>query len=565
MKAHVKDKRKKEAKYKEGAKAEESARPSPLASHPSPVLEVYDTTLRDGAQAEDVSFSAEDKVRVAHKLDELGVQYIEGGWPGANPKDIEFFRIIKTIPLHHATVVAFGSTRKADNPVQKDPNIQALLQADTSTITLFGKSWTLHVTDALRISLAQNLEMIGDSVAYLRSKGRRVFYDAEHFFDGYKANPDYALQTICRAVKEGAERVILCDTNGGTMPWEIKEICLAVKAACQIPLGIHAHNDTEMAVANSLVAIEAGIVQVQGTINGIGERCGNANLCSILPNLELKMKRLALSDHRLIRLREVSNFVTEIANLMPNKHQPYVGDSAFAHKGGIHIHAVQKNPATYEHIIPEDVGNRQRMLVSDYTGRSGLLSKVEEYGIELTKQNPKLQELLETLKELENQGYQYEGAEGSLELLMRKAVGRHKPSFELLGFRIIVEKRNWKEAPISEATVMVKVGESIEHTAAVGVGPVNALDHALRKALEKFYPQLGEVTLLDYKVRVLTASRGTKSKVRVLLESGDHKEKWGTVGVSENIMEASWQALADSIEYKLLPDDGEPPAHQEFP
>jgi 2-isopropylmalate synthase len=309
------------------------------------------------------------------------------------------------------------------------------------------------------------------------------------------------------------------------------------------------------------VAIEAGIVQVQGTINGIGERCGNANLCSILPNLELKMKRMALSDHRLGRLREVSNFVTEIANLMPNKHQPYVGDAAFAHKGGIHIHAVQKNPATYEHVIPEAIGNRQRMLVSDYTGRSGLLAKVEEYGIELSKQNPQLKELLETLKELESQGYQYEGAEGSLELLMRKAVGRHKPSFELLGFRVIVEKRNSKEAPISEATVMVKVGDSIEHTAAVGVGPVNALDHALRKALEKFYPQLGEVTLLDYKVRVLTASRGTKSKVRVLLESGDQKEKWGTVGVSENIMEASWQALADSIEYKLLPNDDNPSTH----
>ncbi len=543
---------------------DELSRPLPLAPCPSPILEIYDTTLRDGAQAEDVSFSAEDKVRVAHKLDELGVQYIEGGWPGANPKDIEFFRMMKTIPLRHATVVAFGSTRKADNPVQKDPNIQALLQADTSTITLFGKTWTLHVTDALRISLAQNLQMIGDSVAYLRAKGRRVFYDAEHFFDGYKANPDYALQTIRRAVEEGAERVILCDTNGGTMPWEIKDICSAVKQACQVPLGIHAHNDTEMAVANSLVAIEAGIVQVQGTINGIGERCGNANLCSILPNLELKMKRLALSDHRLVHLREVSNFVTEIANLMPNKHQPYVGDSAFAHKGGIHIHAVQKNPATYEHVMPQAVGNRQRMLVSDYTGRSGLLAKVEEYGIELTKQNPQLKELLETLKELESQGYQYEGAEGSLELLMRKAVGRHKPSFELLGFRVIVEKRNSKEAPLSEATVMVKVGESIEHTAAVGVGPVNALDHALRKALEKFYPQLGEVTLLDYKVRVLTASRGTKSKVRVLLESGDHKEKWGTVGVSENIMEASWQALADSIEYKLLPNDDKIPSRQEF-
>jgi 2-isopropylmalate synthase len=523
---------------------------------PVTALEIYDTTLRDGAQAEDVTFSADDKVRVAQKLDELGVQYIEGGWPGANPRDIEFFRMIKTIPLQHATVVAFGSTRKADNPVQKDPNLDALLAADTSIITLFGKTWTFHVTEALGVTLEQNLDMIGESIAYLRSKSRRIFYDAEHFFDGYKADPDYALKTIQCAVREGAERIILCDTNGGTMPWDIREICAVVRRECSVPLGIHAHNDTEMAVANSLVAIGEGIVQVQGTINGIGERCGNANLCSILPNLQLKMNRPVLGDRRLARLREVSNFVTEIANLMPNKHQPYVGDSAFAHKGGIHIHAVQKNAATYEHVIPEAVGNRQRMLISDYTGRSGLLTKVEEYGIELSKHNPKLKELLETLKELENEGYQFEGAEGSLELLMRKAVGRHKPSFELLGFRVIVEKRNAREAPISEATVMVRVGESIEHTAAVGVGPVNALDHALRKALEKFYPQLREVTLLDYKVRVLAANRGTGSKVRVLLESGDHKEKWGTVGVSDNIMEASWQALADSIEYKLLPNDG---------
>lgn len=538
-----------------GARQERELSLEPRASNSMPTIEVYDTTLRDGAQAEDVSFSAEDKVRIAQKLDELGVQYIEGGWPGANPKDIEFFRIIKTIPLRHATVVAFGSTRKADNPVQKDSNIEALLAADTSIITLFGKTWTLHVTEALGISLRQNLELIGDSIAYLRSKNRRVFYDAEHFFDGYKADPDYALETVRRAVREGAERIILCDTNGGTMPWEIKEICAVVKRECRVPLGIHAHNDTEMAVANSLVAIEAGIMQVQGTINGIGERCGNANLCSILPNLELKMKRHVLADQRLGHLREVSNFVNEIANLMPNKHQPYVGDSAFAHKGGIHIHAVQKNPATYEHIIPELVGNRQRMLVSDYTGRSGLLAKVESYGIKLSKQNPKLKELLEQLKDLENQGYQFEGAEGSLELLMRKAIGQHKPSFELLGFRVIVEKRKTNEAPISEATVMVKVGEAVEHTAAVGTGPVNALDHALRKALEKFYPQLREVALLDYKVRVLAASHGTASKVRVLIESGDHKEKWGTVGVSENIMEASWQALADSIEYKLLPGD----------
>ncbi|MFO0778963.1 MAG: citramalate synthase [Nitrospira sp.] len=514
-------------------------------------LEIYDTTLRDGAQAEDVSFSAEDKVLIAQKLDSLGVHFIEGGWPGANPKDIEFFRMIKTIPLKYAEVIAFGSTRKASNTVRKDPNLQALLAADTKIITLFGKTWSLHVTDALGISLHKNLELIGDSIAYLRGKGRRVFYDAEHFFDGYKTNPDYALNTIRKAVEAGAERVILCDTNGGAMPWEIREICGVVQRECGVPLGIHAHNDCEMAVANSLVAIETGILQVQGTINGIGERCGNANLCSIIPNLELKMKRQALTN-TLSHLKDVSGFVTEVANLMPNKHQPYVGDSAFAHKGGVHIHAVLKNSATYEHIDPARVGNRQRMLISDYGGRSGLLDKIETYGIKLSKDHAKVDELVHTLKERESQGYQFEGAEGSFELLMRKAMGSHKSSFQLLGFRVIVEKKQEGGSLLSEATVMVKVGDAVEHTAAIGAGPVNALDHALRKALEKFYPQLREVKLLDYKVRVLAANRGTESKVRVLIESGDHKDKWGTVGVSENIMEATWQALADSIEYKLL-------------
>jgi len=514
-------------------------------------LEIYDTTLRDGAQAEDVSFSAEDKVRVAQKLDELGVHYIEGGWPGANPKDIEFFRIMKTTPLKHASVIAFGSTRKASNSVHKDQNLQALLAAETKTITLFGKTWSLHVTDALGISLAKNLELIGDSIAHLKSKGRRVFYDAEHFFDGYKTNPEYALNTIRKAVAAGAERVILCDTNGGAMPWEIRAVCEVVRQEIKVPLGIHAHNDCEMAVANSLVAIETGIVQVQGTINGIGERCGNANLCSIIPNLELKMRRPALGD-RLSHLKDVSGFVTEIANLMPNKHQPYVGDSAFAHKGGVHIHAVLKNALTYEHVDPKKVGNRQRVLVSDYAGRSGLLDKIEAYGIKLSKDHAKVQELIDTLKERENEGYQFEGAEGSFELLMRKAMGTHKPAFQLLGFRVIVEKKQEDGAPLSEATVMVKVGGVVEHTAAVGAGPVNALDHALRKSLEKFYPQLQEVKLLDYKVRVLAANKGTESKVRVLIESGDQKDKWGTVGVSENIIEATWQALADSIEYKLL-------------
>ncbi|HEY6083924.1 MAG TPA: citramalate synthase [Nitrospira sp.] len=517
-------------------------------------LEIYDTTLRDGAQAEDVSFSAEDKIRIAQKLDELGVHFIEGGWPGANPKDIEFFRMIKTIPLRHASIVAFGSTCKADNQVKKDPTLQALLSAETQLITLFGKSWTFQVTDALGVSLTKNLDLISSSIDYLRSKGRRVFYDAEHFFDGYKADPEYALKSVRTAVDAGAERIILCDTNGGTMPWEIREICQVVRRETSVPLGIHAHNDCEMAVANSLMAIETGILQVQGTINGIGERCGNANLTSIIPNLQLKMKRPALDD-RLVHLKEVSSFVTEIANLMPNKHQPYVGDAAFAHKGGVHIHAVLKNPATYEHIDPVRVGNRQRMLVSDYAGRSGLLEKIQAYGFKLSKDHAKVSELVETLKEWENQGYQFEGAEGSFELLMRKAMGTHTPSFQLLGFRVIVEKKPDHGVSMAEATVMVKVGETIEHAAAAGTGPVNALDHALRKALEKFYPQLREVKLLDYKVRVLSANKGTESKVRVLIESGDHKDKWGTVGVSENIMEASWQALADSIEYKLLTRD----------
>lgn len=542
---------------KEDTRQRSARRPRPAASEaqvrPDRVtaLEIYDTTLRDGAQAEDVSFSAEDKVRVAKKLDELGIHFIEGGWPGANPKDIEFFRMIKTIPLKHAAVVAFGSTRKASNSVKKDSNIQALLDAETKTITIFGKTWSLHVNDALGISLTKNIELIGDSIAYLRNKGRRVFYDAEHFFDGYKTNPDYAIQTIRKAVESGAERVILCDTNGGTMPWDIRKICEVLQRECSVPLGIHAHNDCEMAVANSLVAIETGIIQVQGTINGIGERCGNANLCSIIPNLELKMKRPALGD-RLSHLKIVSGFVTEIANLMPNKHQPYVGDAAFAHKGGVHIHAVLKNSSTYEHIDPARVGNRQRMLVSDYAGRSGLIEKVEAYGIKLDKGDAKVQELITTMKERENEGYQFEGAEGSFELLMRKAMGTHTPSFQLLGFRVIVEKKQDHGASLSEATVMVKVGDATEHAAAAGAGPVNALDHALRKALEKFYPQLREVKLLDYKVRVLSANRGTESKVRVLIESGDHKDKWGTVGVSGNIIEASWQALADSIEFKLL-------------
>ena len=524
--------------------------------HVIPALEIYDTTLRDGSQAEDVSFSVEDKVRIAVKLDELGIQFIEGGWPGANPKDIEFFRLIKTTPLMQTTIVAFGSTRKADNSVQTDPNLQALLSAETETVTIFGKSWTLHVTEALGTSLDKNIELIGDSIAYLREQDRRVFYDAEHFFDGYKTNPDYAMNTIKQAAEAGAERIILCDTNGGSMPWDIKEIFEKVKAECLVPLGIHAHNDAEMGVSNSLVAVRAGAQQVQGTINGIGERCGNANLCSIMANLELKMKQPSVGGDRLAQLRNVSMYVAEIANLLPNKRQPYVGDTAFAHKGGVHIHAVQKNPLTYEHVRPEQVGNYRRVLISDNSGRSAVLGKMETLGLSLPKEHDDVQKLLSSLKEREYEGYQFEGAEGSFELMVKKAIGEHTPFFELLGCRVIIEKRQTNDHAVeSEATIMVKVGDVVEHTAAIGDGPVNALDNALRKALEKFYPQLASVKLLDYKVRVLSGSQGTGSRVRVLIESGDHKGKWSTVGVSENIIEASWQAIVDSIEYKLLQED----------
>jgi 2-isopropylmalate synthase len=515
-------------------------------------IELYDTTLRDGAQAEDISFSVEDKLLIVQKLDELGIPYIEGGWPGANPKDAEFFKEVRRLPLKHAQIAAFGATRRAKYRVKEDPSLQALLDAQTPVITIFGKSWDLHVTEALGVSLKKNLELIGDSMAYLKAKRKMVVYDAEHFFDGYKANPEHAMATLERARSEGADRITLCDTNGGTMPWEVRDIVTAVAAAINVPLGIHAHNDAEVAVANSLVAVEQGVVQVQGTINGFGERCGNANLCSLIPNLRLKLRRPVVSDAQLSRLTETARYVYEIANLPANKRQPYVGESAFAHKGGVHVHAVRKKAQTYEHVPPDVVGNRRRILVSDAAGRGSLLEKAAEYGINLQAADSRLHDLLVTLKELERQGYQYEGADGSFELLMRKALGTHRRFFDLVGFRVIVEKRREAEEPLCEATIMVRVGDDIEHTASVGSGPVNALDHALRKALEGFYPQLRQVRLLDYKVRVLAAQGGTASRVRVLIESGDHDRKWGTVGVSANIIEASWQALVDSIEYRLL-------------
>ena len=518
-------------------------------------VEIYDTTLRDGAQAEDVSFTLEDKLRIVEQLDGLGVHYIEGGWPGANPKDTKFFKEVKSLSLKTSKIVAFGSTRKASSRAKTDPTIEALLQADTDYVTVVGKSWDFQVKEALGISLKENIDMIEDSIAYLKSKGRSVFFDAEHYFDGFKSDPEYAIRTLKASLRAGADWLVLCDTNGGTMPEEMRKIFRETRRGVKSRFGIHSHNDSDVAVANSIIAVESGAAMVQGTINGLGERCGNANLCSIIPNLKLKLGIGCISDQQLQRLREVSHFVSEIANIPPNRRQPYVGDSAFTHKGGLHVHAVRKKSTTYEHIRPGDVGNIQRTLISDYSGISTILHKAGEYGIIVKQEDrPKLQEVLQVLKEMEDRGYQFEGAEGSFELLMKRSLGLHKRFFNLIGFRVIVEKRKEDEAPISEATLMLKVDGEIEHTAADGHGPVNALDHALRKALEKFYPALKEVHLIDYKVRVLTGLSGTASRVRVLIESGDKQKKWGTVGVSENIIEASWQALVDSIEYKLLKD-----------
>ncbi|AAR35175.1 citramalate synthase [Geobacter sulfurreducens] len=515
------------------------------------LVKLYDTTLRDGTQAEDISFLVEDKIRIAHKLDEIGIHYIEGGWPGSNPKDVAFFKDIKKEKLSQAKIAAFGSTRRAKVTPDKDHNLKTLIQAEPDVCTIFGKTWDFHVHEALRISLEENLELIFDSLEYLKANVPEVFYDAEHFFDGYKANPDYAIKTLKAAQDAKADCIVLCDTNGGTMPFELVEIIREVRKHITAPLGIHTHNDSECAVANSLHAVSEGIVQVQGTINGFGERCGNANLCSIIPALKLKMKRECIGDDQLRKLRDLSRFVYELANLSPNKHQAYVGNSAFAHKGGVHVSAIQRHPETYEHLRPELVGNMTRVLVSDLSGRSNILAKAEEFNIKMDSKDPVTLEILENIKEMENRGYQFEGAEASFELLMKRALGTHRKFFSVIGFRVIDEKRHEDQKPLSEATIMVKVGGKIEHTAAEGNGPVNALDNALRKALEKFYPRLKEVKLLDYKVRVLPAGQGTASSIRVLIESGDKESRWGTVGVSENIVDASYQALLDSVEYKL--------------
>jgi len=519
------------------------------------LIKIYDTTLRDGTQGEGVSFSMEDKVRLASRLDALGIHYIEGGWPGSNPKDLRFFRRMQDVSLKHAKLAAFSLTRRAGGRAESDENMQALVGAGAPVATIVGKSWDFHVTHALGTSREENLAMIGDTIAFLRGRMEEVIFDAEHFFDGFRANRDYALSTLRAAEAAGAHWLVLCDTNGGTLPAELTAILRAVKAEVKAPLGIHVHNDAECAVANSLAAVTEGVDHVQGTMNGFGERCGNANLVSIVPSLVLKMGLDCIPENNLRELRDVSRFVSELANRKPWPSQPYVGDSAFAHKGGMHVSAVVKHPETYEHIDPQAVGNHRRVLVSELAGKSNVLWKAREYGIDIDRDTPDSRRILEELKALEDQGFQFEGAEASFELLVERAIGRRRSYFDLEAYRVIVEEQSATGEPVAEATVRVRVKGILEHTAAAGNGPVNALDHALRKALEEFYPNLREMRLLDYKVRILDESAGTGAKTRVLITSGDGEETWGTVGVAENIIEASWQALVDSIEYKLRRDD----------
>jgi 2-isopropylmalate synthase len=514
---------------------------------------LYDTTLRDGCQAEDISFTLEDKLRIAEKLEELGIDYIEGGYPGSNPRDADFFKQVKKLKLKNAKIASFGTTRKFGAKPSQDINLKVLLAADTPVVTLVGKAWDLHVRDDLRISQKANLEIIADSIAFMKKRVDEVIFDAEHFFDGFRDNPDYALECLKAAQDGGADWIVLCETNGGRLPGDIHQALTHVNRLIKTPLGIHCHNDGELAVANTLAGVETGATQVQGTINGFGERCGNVNLISVIANLQLKMGKKCVTPAQLKKLRDVSQLFYELANIQPNKHQAYVGDSAFAHKGGLHVSGVLKNRETYEHIDPELVGNRQRVLVSDLSGRSNIVYKGKEYGIDMSN-NDTVKEILRRTKELEGQGYEFQAAEASFELLIQEALGRKKKNFNLVGFRVIDEKRKEGEPPISEATIMVQVDGVMEHAAAMGNGPVNALDQALRRALTKFYPSLKQVELLDYKVRVLSTGEGTGAVVRVLIESGDGKERWGTVGVSHNVIEASWQALVDSIDYKLYKD-----------
>ena len=513
-------------------------------------ITLYDTTLRDGTQGEQVSLSAEDKLRIAQRLDDFGIHYIEGGWPWSNPRDARFFEMARTTTFHAARLVAFGSTRRAQTRPEDDENIKALLKTEAEAIAVFGKSWDLHASEIIGLPLDENLAMIHETIAYLKKQGRHVIYDAEHFFDGYKNNSVYAIKSLEAALDGGADVVILCDTNGGTMPSEIESIIKVVRPHLTVPIGIHTHNDCGLALANSLAAVQSGATIVQGTINGYGERCGNVDLISVIGTLQLKLGYQCVSPEKLRRLTELSRFVSEIANIPPLNQRPFVGKSAFAHKGGVHVSAIVKSPAAYEHIDPEQVGNRRRVLVSDLSGRSNIDYKAKEMGIRLGGNGYDSRKIVQEIKRLEDQGYQFDAAEGSLELLMKKVTGQFKEPFRLESFRVTIEK-NRSGPSASQATIKISVGDDEEITAAEGHGPVNALDNALRKALTKFFPHIQEMGLVDFKVRVIEGSDGTAAKVRVQIESRDVREIWSTIGVSENIIEASWQALADSVQYKL--------------
>lgn len=512
------------------------------------MIEIYDTTLRDGAQGEGLAYSVEDKLKILRALDEVGVAYIEGGWPGANPKDVDFFERAKSIRLNNAALAAFGSTRRADAIAGDDTIIQGLLAAETPVVTIFGKSWDFHVDIALKTTLEENLRMIADSVNHLKSQGRRVFYDAEHFFDGFRANSEYALDTLNAAVGAGAETIILCDTNGGSLPERVAETVTLVKSRFpNVRIGIHCHNDAELAVANSLAAVSAGATHVQGVMNGYGERCGNANLCSVIPNLELKMGLSALPEGKLNRITHASRYINEVANLVPNERAAYVGRSAFAHKGGIHVSAVTKAKSTYEHIDPVDVGNETRVLISDQSGVSNIRFKMDGLSDDFTRNPEAAKRLLSQLKTLEHKGYQFEDAEASFNLLALSALGKRERFFEPIDYRVWIGSSG-----DPEAVVRLKVRDHEVHTAAVGVGPAHALDQALRKALLTYYPRIGEFQLIDYKVRILDGENATAAKTRVHIETSNRDKSWNTVGVGENIIAATWEAIIDSIEYGLI-------------
>jgi 2-isopropylmalate synthase len=520
----------------------------------SVAVSIYDTTLRDGAQGEGISFSLEDKLKIAQRLDAFGARYIEGGWPGSNAKDVDFFRRIRSVPLKQAQIAAFGSTRRAKMTCEADSQIGLLLAAETPVVTLVGKNWDLHVHHVLETTLDENLAMICDTVRYLKAQGRQVFYDAEHFFDGVKANEAYALACVAAAQEAGANAVVLCDTNGGAMPWEVEEVVRRTRAFLAergggSEVGIHTHDDTGVAVANAMAGVRAGATQVQGTLNGIGERVGNCNLCSLIPNLQLKMGARCVDDDQLKTLSELSRFAAETANLAPNPRQPYVGASAFAHKGGIHVAAVMKVEHSYQHIDPTLVGNERRVLVSELSGRGNLVYKAQEFGVDASKEE--VQQVLAQVKELENRGFYFEGAEASVALMLHRLKPGYQRPFEMIDFMVVVEHRQGRGI-FAEANVKVKVREEIAHTAAEGNGPVNALDKALRKALLPHYPKLAEVTLADYKVRILDGDAATGATTRVIIDTRNGHRAWSTVGSSPNIIESSWQALADSMEYALL-------------